>query len=811
MKTDIKETPQNIFIGVSWPYANGNIHLGHLAGQNLACDVFARYHRLRGRDVLMVSGSDSHGAPVIFKAEELGISPKELAEKSHKEIVDTFEKLNLVYENYTKTTTKNHREVVQNMFSVLNELGYLEIKKSKQYYDPKVERFLPDRYVRGTCPECSATNARGDECPECGKYLNPEDLIDPYSTLSDAKPVMKQTEHFYLNLKSVQKPIEKWVKEKDENWRKWVREFTRGWLKQGLEARSVTRDLSFGIPVPVKGWEDRVIYVWIEALVGYLSAAIEWANDQKNPSLWEEFWKDEKCRHYYFIAGGNVPFHTIMWPAEITAYNEKYKNEELSEKYKLPGESSDKPLNLPFDVPANKMLFFKGRKMSKGDGTGITVEDLLEKYNPDVIRYFFIKYAPENHDREYTWKDFIDANNNELVANIGNFINRSLTFTNTKFDGTVPEGDLAEEVKIAIEKAFKETSKSLEKAEFVKAIECILELGHFANKYFNDKEPWATVKTDIEQAQQTIYNTLQLVNALRILLKPFLPQSSDKLAVMLNIKDEYDPTVEVAKSGRVSKYVDQFEFSKLEQGLKLGKSEILFEKLEYTEEMEQQDGGEGIEDMGEIGFEQEPKLNEIPVITEVFTDLKISAKSKKVSEWIKDIEKRVVEKYGEDKKWSERGEFEGYVELHSQYSSDKFEPAPQKLVRFILEKGKLPNINTFVDIYNAVSALTGVSIGAHDISKLKGTPRMVELEEDTKFAPITGERGGVAKKGEYAYTDDGGILCRLDIKQGVRTKVTNKTRSILIILQGHSSITKEDLENALNLLREGIELIQVSN
>lgn len=580
--------PKKIFIGVSWPYANGDIHLGHLAGQNVACDVFARFHRLKGHDVLMVSGSDSHGAPVVFKAEESGSTPEKLAQESHDKIVSTFEKLGLIYENYTKTTTPNHREVVQNIFLVLKEFGFLEVKESEQYFDPKVKRFLPDRYVRGTCPNCKAENARGDECPECGAYLNPTDLINPYSTLSDSKPKLKKTKHFYMNLGMLEGDISKWVRANNRRWRKWVREFTKGWIKQGLEPRAVTRDLNFGIPVPVKGWEDKVIYVWIEAVVGYLSAAIEWAQNQKNPALWEEFWKDEECEHYYFIAGGNVPFHTIIWPAEISAYNKKYGTE-LEEKYKLPGETSSKPLNLPFDVPANKMLFFKGKKMSKGDGTGITISSLLEKYNPDLIRYFFVRFGPENHDREYTWKDFIDSNNNELVANLGNFINRSLTFLFTKFDGIVPEQELEDEVRDEINKTFQLVEEQISKSSFVKAAEYILELGHFANKYFNDKQPWITIKSEKGAAEKTIYNTVQLVNAFRILLKPFTPFTSDKLSKILNVEGEYDPTQEVKEKGRVSKYVDQWHFEKIDSGKKINQPSILFEKLEYTEDLQEID------------------------------------------------------------------------------------------------------------------------------------------------------------------------------------------------------------------------------
>ncbi len=386
-----KNSTNKIFIGVSWPYASGKIHLGHLAGQNITCDVFARYHRLKGNSVLMVSGSDSHGTPILFKAEELGITPQKLVEDSHKQILNTFKNLSLLYENYTSTTTENHKKVVQNIFLVLKERGYLYTQKSEQYFDEKANKFLPDRYVRGTCPKCGAINARGDECPECGEFLSPQDLIDPYSTLSDTKPILKETEHFYLDLKKLEPKIKEWVDNNSEIWRKWVREFSKGWIKEGLKPREVTRDMKFGIPVPVEGWEDKVIYVWIEAVVGYLSASIEWAEKKGNPSSWEEFWKDSKCKHYYFIAGGNTPFHTIIWPAELLAYSEKYSDDSLWEKYKLPGETQREKLNLPYDVPSNKMLLSKGKKMSKGDGTGMDADSLLKKYNSDLIRFFFVR------------------------------------------------------------------------------------------------------------------------------------------------------------------------------------------------------------------------------------------------------------------------------------------------------------------------------------------------------------------------------------------------------------------------------------
>ena len=556
-------TKKKIFIGVSWPYANGIIHFGHLAGQNVVCDVFARYNRLKGNSVLMVSGSDCHGAPVELEAHRQNIPPKELAQRTHEEIVQTYESLSFLYDNYTTTMTENHREVVQNVFKVLDRNSYLSIKKTTQYYDPEAKRFLPDRYVKGTCPKCRKTNARGDECPECGEFLNPEDLVEPYSAISNAKPVLRKTKHYYMNLSKASKELKTWINKTSSNWRKWVRTSTLGFLKTGLKPRAVTRDLDFGIPVPVLGWEGKCIYVWIEAVVGYLSASIEWSSKREEKSEWEEFWKDPKCEHYYFIAGGNVPFHTIIWPAELIAYNNKYKDKEQFGEYLLPNEKTPEPLNLPYNVPANKILMYKGKKMSKEDKTGITLKKLLEDYNPDLIRYFCVRYAPENHDREFIWKDLVDANNNELVANLGNFTNRVLSFTQTRFDSKVPEGSLSEEVENAIQTAFENCSKNLEECSFVKAIEDVLNLGHFGNKYFNDQAPWEEIKNNPAHAENTIYNSMQIVNAMRILIKPFMPQSADKLQFLLNINQEYDPNKELKETGQVDNSVNCWVFTEL--------------------------------------------------------------------------------------------------------------------------------------------------------------------------------------------------------------------------------------------------------
>jgi methionyl-tRNA synthetase len=874
----------------------------------------------------MVSGSDSHGAPVVFKAEEQGITPEEMAERSHQGLVDVYSQLGFVYENYTKTTTDLHKEVAQNIFLVLKENGYLKAEKSNQYFDEEVQRFLPDRYVRGTCPICRATNARGDECPECGEFLEPEDLIDPYSTLSDSIPVMKETEHFYMDLTSLQPKLKDWIENNSDHWRKWVREFSLGWIKQGLQPRPVTRDMKFGVKVPVEGWEDKVLYVWIEAVVGYLSASIEWAEKQGKPSDWESYWKDPKCRHYYMLSGGNVPFHTIMWPAELIAYNEKYESPELVDSFKLPGETLNKPLNLPYDVPGNKMLTHGGKKMSKGDGTGVTLERALKYYGADTLRYFFTRYAPENQDREYTWKDFIDANNNELVANIGNFINRALSFGFSRFDGKIPDGNLENSVNEAINIAFEKSSLSLENTEFVKSIETILELGKFANKYFNDEAPWETIKETPEKAANTIYNSIQLVNALRILLKPFTPFASAKLSEYLNITDEYDPTEDVRLNGAASQNIDQWCFVPLQSGHPFEKPEILFPKYEYTKELEAEDndevslddkymgiiiaevlersehpsksdlavylldigkekvtvvskdnslkigdkaayfgigtvipGSKGREEVQKAMFDEiesigmlasakelditnshkvvlklkteskpgtsfaeafpqgypiedsvevdvSKELDFIPIGWRVYTNLKISKLKPDQRVKLKELYSTLYDSLKSDSAWRDRYEYKGYRELHNKYSSEKdLIGSSQALCETLLEQGSIGKVNALVDIYNYVSALTGVSIGIHDISLLQGNPTLEVLKIDTKYQEVGTGDVVTVPSGEYVYTDEKGIICRLDTKQCQRTRIGPKTENLLIILQGHESLGVEDLEEAAALLDHMIE------
>jgi methionyl-tRNA synthetase len=383
-----------------------------------------------------------------------------------------------------------------------------------------------------------------------------------------------------LDLKKLEPELKKWIDDTSDNWRKWVREYSKGWIREGLKPRAVTRDMEFGVPVPVEGWDGKVVYVWVEAVVGYLSAAIEWAKNIGDESRWEDFWKDPSCKHFYFIAGGNTQFHTIIWPAELMGYSEKYDSDKLWEEYKLPGETKREKLDLPYDVPSNKMLLYKGKKMSKGDNHMVNADEMIEKYGPDLTRFFFIRFAPENHDRDFNWEDLISTNNNELVANIGNFVNRTLTFTYRKFDKQVPEGEWDNQVKEEIDRAFNEVGEHIEEVKLSKSLERILELGNFANKYFNDRAPWVDIKENEQRARDTMFNAVQLVNALRLLLRPYTPFACKTLSNLLNIQDEFDANETLKASGLVDENINTWIYEEIESGRELQEPKILWEKIE---------------------------------------------------------------------------------------------------------------------------------------------------------------------------------------------------------------------------------------
>ena len=549
----ITKTKQTIFIGVSWPYANGPLHLGHLAGQHIVVDVFRRYHKKIGNRVLMVSGSDMHGTPITTKALEKGISPYEFALKNHKEFLEIFKRLDLEYDLYTHTHTKNHINVVQTFVKALYKLGYLVPKTTKAFYDPVKKQFLVDRYIEGTCPYCGYSPARGDQCDNCGNVLTPLELKDPVSKLSGVKPIVKQTTDLYFDLPKLQKELEEYLKNKTY-WRKHTYLLAKGWLKQGLKPRPITRDLNWGIPVPIKGFENKVVYVWFEAVIGYLSAAILWAKKDKDNRSWEDFWKNKDAKHYYFIAKDNIPFHTLFWPAQLIAFNKRIKGFKKDKLKKLdlllPLENDlNTPLNLPYNVVANNYLNIKGEKMSKSKGTFITAKDLLDKYPKELIRFFFTRFAPENHDLDFDLDKLVEVNNNELVATIGNFVYRVLVLAKRNYkslDATKINKKYIDKINWYLEKI----GDSIENVSFVKATNYLLELASFGNKMINRSKPWEKPKTD--KAYRGIVTGLYVIEALRVAFSAFIPSYAEKLQEMYKISPNF------SRGWKVSENIKRF-------------------------------------------------------------------------------------------------------------------------------------------------------------------------------------------------------------------------------------------------------------
>ena len=455
----------------------------------------------------MVSGSDQHGTPITVKAEKEGVTPKEIAERYHEINKKAIEDMGIEFSLFTKTHTENHAKIVSEIFLTLLDKGYLFKKSTPQYYCPHCMKFLPDRYVEGKCPTCGNERARGDQCESCGSSFEGGGLEDAKCVHCSTAPEMRETEHFFLKLSAFQKPLTEWLAGKEE-WKNSVQLFTKNWLAEGLHDRAITRDMSWGIPVPLENWEGKSIYVWFEAVIGYLSASIEWSQKTGNPEAWKAFWTDPEVKSYYFLGKDNIPFHTIIWPAILMAYG---------------------GLNLPYDVPANEFLTFKGDKMSKSRGLSIDIASMLEKYDADAIRYYAAINMPENKDADFSWSEFVTKNNNELVATLGNFYHRSLSFTHKHF-GEIPEykGSAEEEQKVmeAIAAAADEVAENLEKCEFKRALKAVMDFAQFGNRYFDGCAPWSLIKKDKDECGSALNLNLRIAKALAILSNPFLPRSS---------------------------------------------------------------------------------------------------------------------------------------------------------------------------------------------------------------------------------------------------------------------------------------------
>ena len=504
--------PERIFIGVAWPYANGPLHMGHIAGCYLAADVFARYHRMKGNEVLMVSGSDAHGTPITIRADQEGVEPDVILDRYHAQFLDTWQRLGISFDLFTTTHTENHRRVVQDIFRRLQDQDYIYADTMLLAHCDGCSRFLPDRYVEGACPHCGNDRARGDQCDNCGHTLDPIDLVEPRCSICGQTPDFRDSEHFFLRLSAFEQPLLDWIGDK-EFWRPNVANSTRGFLQGGLKDRAITRDLTWGVPLPMEGYEEKRIYVWFEAVIGYLSAAVEWAERSGNPDAWQNFWKDPDTRAYYFIGKDNIPFHSIIWPAMIMGYG---------------------GLNLPYDVPANEFLSLESRKFSTSQNWALWVPDYLDSYDPDPLRYMLSINMPETGDTDFSWSEFVRRNNDELVATYGNLVNRVLRFTYRNFDGRVPlDAAAPEDAEAALlesaRQAMGDVDHSLYHTRFRAGISRAFALAQECNRYLDSRAPWQSIRTDRADAGRSLGTAIQALNCLKVMLAPYLPFTSQKV------------------------------------------------------------------------------------------------------------------------------------------------------------------------------------------------------------------------------------------------------------------------------------------
>lgn len=515
---------KSIYIGVAWPYVNDLFHIGNLAGAYLPPDIFARFHKLKGNRVLMVSGSDFHGTPITLRADKEKKKPEEIAFRFHRLDKEYLKKFWIEYTIYTSTRTRNHQKVAQEMFLRLLKKGFIKILKEEQLYSEKSQKFLQDRYIEGECPYCQAKDARGDQCESCGRVLDALELINPVSKIDKSKLIKKTTENYFLDLAKLQSAIKKWLLSKKEM-REWVKKEAFGWIKEGLRPRAITRDINYGVPLPIsqilptqriENIENKRFYVWFEAVIGYLSAAIEYSKKMKKPNYWLKFFYNPQAETYYFVGQDNLVFHTINWPAQLIAY--------------------DRKINLPTNVFVNKFLVLEGKKMSKSRGWFIETPYLVKNYSIDAIRFYLALNMPEEKELNFTWRDFIKTNNNILVDTIGNFVHRVLTFAQKNFGRELKISLPSFKVKSQIEKTFKETNSHLEKGEFHNSLKKIIELATFGNQYIEKNQIWKLVKEKPKKAREIISDCLAIIDTLRILLYPFIPESGERINFLLGQK-----------------------------------------------------------------------------------------------------------------------------------------------------------------------------------------------------------------------------------------------------------------------------------
>jgi len=570
---------EKILVTSALTYANGPLHIGHVAGSYLNADIFVRYNKLLGNDVIYIGGTDDYGTPISIKAEEEGVEPIIIAERYNKSMKKDLDGLNIQLDNFSGTSRARHIKVSQDFFTNLLEAGYVTKKTLNQFYDEKHKRFLADRYIEGICPHCKSEGARGDQCDKCGKLIDAIDLIEPKSKLSGEKPIIKETTHWYINLPKFENQLREWLKTK-KYWKDNVLNFIMSWLNEGLIERAITRDLDWGVPIPLENTEGKVLYVWFDAPIGYISSTMEWAEKMGEPEKWKEYWLKPETKLIHFLGKDNIPFHTIIWPAVLSKQKE--------------------PFILPYDVPANEFLNLEGQKMSTSRNWTVWVEDYLKYFDGELLRYVLAANAPETKDSDFTWKDFQNKINNDLNNVLGNLANRTFIFAKKYFDGKIRKpGKFSELSDKILNESYKLTGyigKSFNSYQVRKATKLVMNIARIGNKYFDETKPWKEIKTNKEKAEETLFVCTEILRLISISFSPIVPKAMKKLRKMMNLSDDFkwgniEKTPKNFEIGEVSPLFKKIEDAEIEKQLELLKATQTVEEktMQHKKEIEFED------------------------------------------------------------------------------------------------------------------------------------------------------------------------------------------------------------------------------
>lgn len=574
---------EKILVTSALIYANGPLHIGHVAGAYLPADIFVRFHKLIGSDIIFISGTDEHGAPVSIRAEKEGKTSREVVDFFHDQIEKSFHGLKIDFTNFSGTARDAHHQLSQQFFLQLLEKGYIIPKTSKQFYCEHDKRYLADRYVEGECPHCHAPGARGDQCDNCGKLIDAVNLINPVCKICGNTPVIRETKHWYLELPKFEKQLEEWLGEK-MHWKDNVLNFIMGWLKEGLIERAITRDIDWGVPVPLDDADGKVLYVWFDAPIGYISSTVEWAQRIGEPEKWKDYWFDKNCRLIHFIGKDNIPFHALIWPSMLMAQKEEYI--------------------LPDDIPANEYLNIEGSKVSTSRNYAIWVDEYLKYFDGELLRYVLAANAPESRDADFSWKDFQIKINSELANILGNLANRVFTFSKKYFDGVINKpasfSEKSQALLDEIEELSGQTNDCYRNYRVRKAVNTIMDIARAGNRYFDERAPWKSVKTDKDEAEETLYICLSLLNKVSIAMTPILPGKMQKLRTMMNLGDQF-------QWEDITEFEDKFEIGEIEPLFVKITDEQIEEQIAILENMAQP-VEEKIEHKPEIDYEDFMKM-----------------------------------------------------------------------------------------------------------------------------------------------------------------------------------------------------------